>query len=75
MPAAGGHARHWKLAAIDAYAGPDRPLAWIDDAHDDSCHAWAGERAGPTLLLATDPSEGLTPPQAAHLRRWAAALS
>src|ERR1700694_2365043 len=32
-PAAG---RHWKLAAIEDYAGPDRPLAWIDDAHDDS---------------------------------------
>src|SRR5579864_3736828 len=24
---------HWKLAAIDRYAGEDRPLAWIDDAH------------------------------------------
>jgi hypothetical protein len=23
---------HWKLDAIDAYAGTDRPLAWIDDA-------------------------------------------
>ena len=26
--------------------GPDRPLAWIDDAHDDACHAWAAERPG-----------------------------
>ena len=34
-----GHG-HWKLAAIDAHAGPDRPLAWIDDAHDDACAAW-----------------------------------
>ena len=34
-------ARHWKLPAIDLYAGPERPLAWIDDAFDDSCHQWA----------------------------------
>src|SRR5205807_2034333 len=34
-------AGHWKLAAIDAYAGPDRPVAWIDDAHDERCDAWA----------------------------------
>ena len=32
---------HWKLDAIDAYAGPRRPLAWIDDALNDACHAWA----------------------------------
>ena len=39
--------RHWKLAAIDAFAGSRRPLAWIDDAHDDSCRAVGGgsERA------------------------------
>src|SRR3984893_7969361 len=28
-------AGHWKLAAIDQYAGPRRPVAWIDDAHDE----------------------------------------
>src|SRR5258707_1096530 len=28
---------HWKLDAVDAYAGPDRPLAWIDDAFDEHC--------------------------------------
>ena len=66
--------RHWMLAAIDAYAGPDLPLAWIDDAFDDSCRAWAQARPAPTMLVATDPSEGLTAPQAARLRRWAAAL-
>src|SRR6266542_3080476 len=37
-------AGHWKLAAIDALAGPRRALAWIDDAHDDACHAWAAAR-------------------------------
>ena len=25
------HGGHWKLGGIDAFAGPDRPLAWIDD--------------------------------------------
>lgn len=53
---------HWKLAAIDAYAGA-RPLAWVDDAHDDACREWARgrERSGaPTLLVTTDPAVGLT---------------
>src|ERR1700722_10017810 len=26
----GAAPRHWKLEAIDAFAGPRRPLAWID---------------------------------------------
>ena len=54
---------HWKLDAIEAHAG-ERPLAWIDDAHDDSCRAWASARAAPTLLVTTDPAAGLT---AAHV--------
>ena len=62
---------HWKLAAIDAYAGPDRALAWIDDALDDACRAWAAERPGPTLLVETDPQEGLTARHAEDLRAWA----
>jgi hypothetical protein len=69
-----GDGRHWKLAAIDAYAGPGRPLAWIDDQHDDTCRTWAAQRAGATLLVATEPAVGLTEAQAAQLRRWAAAL-
>ena len=36
-------AAHWKLAAIEAYAGPERAVAWIDDDHDDTCHDWAAE--------------------------------
>ena len=36
-------AAHWKLAAVDRHAG-DRPAAWIDDAFDASCHAWAAAR-------------------------------
>jgi hypothetical protein len=66
--------RHWKLAAIDAFAGGRRPLAWVDDGFDDSCHRWARERASPTLLVATDPAAGLTASHAERLRGWAGAL-
>ena len=64
---------HWKLAGIDAFAGPSRPLAWIDDAHDASCRAWAAARPGPTLLVTTAPDVGLTEADGGTLRRWAAA--
>ncbi len=63
---------HWKLRAIDAHAGPDRPAAWIDDAHDARCRAWAAARPGPTLLVTTDPAVGLTEAHAARLEAWAA---
>jgi hypothetical protein len=67
--------RHWKLDAIDAFAGPRRPLAWIDDAHDDSCHQWAADRAGPTLLVVTEPAVGITPSRVRGLSVWAASLT
>ena len=63
---------HWKLDAIDAYAGP-RPLAWIDDAFDASCHAWAAARPAPTLLVKTEPAVGLTSREAGLLGEWAQA--
>jgi hypothetical protein len=66
---------HWKLAAIDAFAGPDRPLAWVDDAFNDACHAWAAERGAPTLLVRTEPRDGLVDEHAAWLRAWAQALA
>ena len=70
-----GKARaHWKLQAIDDFAGPGRPLAWIDDALDEACREWAAARTGPTLLVQTEPSEGLDQPHAAELLAWAAAL-
>lgn len=69
-----GHG-HWKLAAIEAYAGPDHPLAWIDDAHDAACHAWAAARAAPTLLVATTPTAGLRAEHVAELDAWARALA
>jgi len=61
---------HWKLAAIDAYAGT-RPLAWIDDAFNEACHEWASERAAPTLLVRTEPQDGLTSREAQLLAAWA----
>jgi hypothetical protein len=64
-----GHA-HWKLAAIDAYAGI-RPLAWIDDAFNQACHDWASERPSPTLLVSTAPEEGLTSREVGLLAAWA----
>jgi hypothetical protein len=70
-----GRARaHWKLAAIDAHAGA-RPLAWIDDAFNDACFAWAEQRAAPTLLVRTDPATGLDDAAAAELAAWADGLS
>lgn len=68
-----GHA-HWKLAAIEAYAGPERPLAWVDDALNDACHTWAGARPAPTLLVETEPAVGLVEPHVTQLTAWARAL-
>jgi len=63
---------HWKLAAIDTYAGT-RALAWIDDCLDEACHAWAAARAAPTLLVQTDAAVGITGEHVAELARWGAA--
>jgi hypothetical protein len=64
---------HWKLDAIEAYAG-DRPLAWVDDALNDACWAWADRRAAPTLLVVTDPAGGLQDDHVARLRAFAASV-
>ena len=63
----------WKLAAIDAAFDGARPLAWVDDDHDARCVAWAAAREGPTLLVTTDPSVGLTDTHVSALERWAQA--
>jgi hypothetical protein len=60
-----------KLRAVSAFADPDRPLAWIDDDHDDECRAWAAARPGPTLLVTTDPAVGITDDHVAQLEAWA----
>jgi hypothetical protein len=63
---------HWKLDAIDAYAG-ERALAWIDDCLDEACHAWAAARAAPTLLVSTRADVGIDAGHVEELLRWAAA--
>jgi hypothetical protein len=60
---------HWKLEALDRYA-QERPLAWIDDSLDESCHAWARDRAAPTLLCPTDSDVGLTDAHTEALLAW-----
>jgi hypothetical protein len=61
---------HWKLSAIDDYAG-DRPAAWIDDSFNDACYEWAERRQAPTLLMRTEPSVGMTDAHVAELVAWA----
>ena len=61
---------HWKLAAIDAYAG-DRPAAWIDDSLDERCREWARRRRAPTLLVETESAVGITDDHVDRLLRWA----
>jgi hypothetical protein len=66
---------HWKVAGITAWVPPSRPLAWVDDAHDHRCHAWAAERTAPTLLVTTDPAAGLTEEHVTELLAWAGQLA
>ena len=70
-----GVAGHWKLGAIDTFAGRERPLAWIDDAFDETCCAWAAARPAPTLLVECDPSVGLAPEHEAVLLDFASEVS
>jgi hypothetical protein len=65
---------HWKLGSIDRFAGPDRPLAWIDDSLDTSCHAWASTRTGPTLLVETASEEGIQDHHVDKLLAWSTQL-
>ncbi len=65
---------HWKLDAIETYAGEQRALAWIDDAFNEACHEWAAARGAPTLLVQTMPASGLTGSEAETLERWANSL-
>jgi Swiss Army Knife RNA repair-like protein len=61
---------HWKLPAIDSYA-ENRSIAWIDDAFNEACFAWAAERSAPTLLVQTQPTTGLDDAAAEELKGWA----
>ncbi|HTY96715.1 MAG TPA: hypothetical protein VMB91_06715 [Solirubrobacteraceae bacterium] len=69
----GNSGAHWKLEAIEAFAG-DRALAWVDDCFNDACHRWAAARPVPTLLVSTEPRDGLTVRESVRLREWATAL-
>jgi hypothetical protein len=62
---------HWKLDAIDDYAG-DAALAWIDDSLDEECRQWARSRRAPTLLIETQSDTGLTDAHVERLLAWAA---
>lgn len=64
---------HWKIEAIDEYAG-DRPAAWIDDNLDDRCRAWADARSAPTLLVETQAAVGITEEDVERLLRFADSL-
>jgi hypothetical protein len=66
---------HWKVAGIEANVDPLRPLAWVDDAHDDRCTVWASARVAPTLLVSTDPAVGLTGAHVRRLQDWAKGLA
>jgi hypothetical protein len=64
---------HWKLDAIDEYAG-DRPVAWIDDSLDHHCAEWARAREAPTLLLLADSAVGIDDWHVERLLEWADGL-
>jgi hypothetical protein len=60
---------HWKLDALDEYAGT-RPLAWVDDSLDGSCYEWAQARSAPTLLVPTESDVGLLDLHVETLEGW-----
>jgi hypothetical protein len=70
-----GVAGHWKLDAIDAFAGRDRALAWVDDDLDAACFAWAAARPAPTRLVPVDAAAGLGEMEEEELRRFAMSVT
>jgi hypothetical protein len=65
---------HWKIDAIDEYAG-DRPAAWIDDSIDEACEDWARGREAPTLLVKTESHVGITEEHVERLLAWAGSVA
>jgi hypothetical protein len=63
-------AAHWKIDAIADFAGAHRPLAWVDDNLDESCHEWARSRPSPTLLVETIRSRGMVDEHVELLLEW-----
>jgi hypothetical protein len=69
----------WKWRAVlDHAAG--RPLAWLDDEHDDPDHGAAraefelGRQGVPTLLCHVDPRRGIEPEHLDRVEAWARGL-
>jgi hypothetical protein len=63
----------WKLESIKQYLEDEtRKVAWIDDELYADAFEWADARQAPTLLIKTDPSQGLTEAQTENLLSWAA---
>jgi len=60
----------WKLEAVKAYVGEDRPVVWIDDQLGFDVQAWAKERPGPTALLAVAANQGIQDGQLDRLDVW-----
>ena len=65
---------HWKLAAIDDARGPDRPLAWVDDAFTTACRRLGGRAAGADAARRHGAARGLTEAHVERLEAWAAGL-
>ncbi len=65
---------HWKLDAIEAYAG-ERPAAWIDDNLGDAARLWALSRKWPTLLVETRSGVGITDEHVQELVEWTEKLA
>lgn len=53
---------HWrKLALVSAHAGPEAPIAWVDDRLEPEAWEWAASRQGPAHLVRPESRRGLTP--------------
>lgn len=50
----------WKLHSVIESDDNISPLVWIDDNIEEDALAWQAEREGPTLLIKTEESVGLT---------------
>ncbi len=65
----------WKLPWIKQWAemNEDRPFVWVDDEIRNDALVWAKERTEqgvPTLMIATDPSIGLTEEHVSQIKDW-----
>lgn len=66
----------FKLSPVKRFIG-DRPMAWVDDDLYYDAFDWARERdeTVPTLLINTDPAEGLSLEIIQRLREWPSLLN